>query len=319
MFNLEILYGLAEHHKSIFQMIKSNMNSWSTDREIYDNITKYIKENSLNKAFPIGISINNIVAHDSYHELNIKKLYKGDYIKIDIGLEEQGNIIDSARTLVYQGEETKAIIDSKQIVEQIENYLQKELDSNGKILIQKISVLTNALIVSKGYNSIGLLGGHTIELGKVHGKNLILNQPLHLLPESAKSFIDPSASISNNEMFAIEIYIPEQKCIGELIQNINIPITHYELNDVVDFKTITLSNKELEVYEQLKKETKGLVYEYMLNKKYPNKIIKSLIEKKVIIKHYALDYKSNPKVKFVQYEDCFIIKYNKLINLSKKS
>lgn len=317
MFNLEILNRLAEHHKCIFQMVKLNLNSWSTDKEIYNNITKYIKNNGLNKAFPIGISINNIVAHDSYHESNIKKLYKGDFVKIDVGLEEQGNIIDSARTFVYQEIETKPIIESKEIVEQIEKYIQKELDLNGKILIQKISVLTNALIVSKGYNSIGLLGGHTIELGKVHGKNLILNQPINLLPESANTFIDVNASITNNEMFAIEVYIPEKKCSGELIQNVQIPITHYELNNLIDLTS--LSNIELEVYEQIKKETKGLVYEYCINKKYPNKIIKSLIEKNVIITHYALDYKSNPKVKFVQYEDCYIILDNKLINLSKKS
>ena len=40
--------------------------------------------------------------------------------------------------------------------------------------------------------------------------------------------------------------------------------------------------------------------------------------KKLIIKHYALDFKSEPKTKFVQYEDCFIIRDNKLINLSKQ-
>ncbi len=317
MFNLEILYKLAEHHKCIFQMIKSNINSWTTNKEIYDNITIYINNNGLNKAFPIGISINNVVAHDSYHELCIKKLSKGDYIKIDVGLEEEGNIIDSARTIVYQEEETKPILDSKEIVEEIERYIQKELEKNGKILIQKISVLTNVLIVSKGYNSIGLLGGHTIELGKVHGKNLILNQPINLLPESAKSFIDPSASIGNNEMFAIEVYIPEKKCSGELIQNIKIPITHFEINLSGD-KT-KLSDNELKIYEEIKNETKGLVYESNINKKYPEKIIKSLIEKKMCITHYALDFKSEPKVKFVQYEDCFIIMDNKLINLSKSS
>jgi len=298
-------------------MVKSNINSWNSNKEIYENINKYMFDNNLNKAFPIGISINNIVAHNSYHESNQKKLCKGDYIKIDVGLEESGNIIDSARTFVYQEEESKVITDSKEIVNQIEKYIQKELDLHGSIMIQKISVLTNVLIVSRGYNSIGLLGGHTIELGKVHGKNLILSQPLHLLPESARQFIDSNASISNDEMFAIEIYIPEKKCVGELIQNIKIPITHFEINSLVD-KT-DLSNDESTVREKILDETKGLVYEENINKKYPDKIIKSLIDKKGIITHYALDYTSEPKVKFVQYEDCFIIKNNKLINLSKKS
>ncbi len=315
MFDIEILKFLGDHHKKIMQMVKSNINMWKTDKEIYENITNYIDSNNLNKAFPIGISINNIVAHDSFHESNIKKLNTGDFIKIDVGLEQSGNIIDSARTFIYKEEDSKAILDSKDIVEQIEKYIQKELDLNGHILIQKISVLTNILITSKGYNSVGLLGGHTIEFGKVHGKNLILNQPLNLLPESAKSFIDPKAIIGNNEMFAIEVYIPEKKCSGNLIQNITIPITHYEINESIE--NINITNEELDIYNKIKIETKGLVYEYHIHKKYPKNLIKKMIEKKIIISHYALDYKSNPKTKFVQYEDCYIILDNKLICLSK--
>ena len=315
MFDLIILEKLGTHHKNIMLMIKNNLNTWKTDKEIYDNITNYINSNNLNKAFPIGISINNIVAHDSYHESNIKKLNKGDYIKIDVGLEESGNIIDSARTFVYKESDSKVIIDSKDIIEKIEQYIQKELDTHGNILIQKISVLTNLLITTKGYNSVGMLGGHTIELGKVHGKKLILNQPLNLLPESAKQFIDSKAVISNGEMFALEIYVPEKKCQGELIQNISLPITHWELNSCID--NIELNKDELEIYDKIKKNTKGLVYEYFEHKKYPKNIIDKMIEKNIIIKHWALDYKSNVKIKFVQYEDCYIILNNKLICLSR--
>lgn len=315
MFDLVVLEKLGSHHKNIMLMIKNNIDKWKTDKEIYENITNYIDSNNLNKAFPIGISINNIVAHDSYHESNVKKLNLGDYIKIDVGLEESGNIIDSARTFIYKESDSKVIIDSGEIIKSIEQYIQKELDIYGNILIQKISILTNLLITTKGYSSVGILGGHTIELGKVHGKHLILNQPLNLLPESAKQFIDSKAIISNGEMFALEIYIPEKKSLGELIQNISIPITHYELNNLID--DIEINKEELDVYNQIKKNTKGLVYEYFEHKKYSGKIIDKMIKKKIIIAHWALDYKSNPKVKFVQYEDCYIILDNKLICLSR--
>ena len=66
-----------------------------TQFSIYQHIDNYIQENKLSKAFPIGISINNVVAHDSYHESNLKILCKGDFIKVDVGLIEEGNIIDS--------------------------------------------------------------------------------------------------------------------------------------------------------------------------------------------------------------------------------
>ncbi len=319
MFDLEILEKLGNHHKNLMDIIINSIDKLNTDKEIYELITSYIIKNNLRKAFPIGISINNIVAHDSYHESNIKKLKKGDYIKIDIGLIENGNIIDSARTFVYKEQVTKPITDCEFIVGEIEKYIRKQIELNGYVEIQRISTLTNALIVSKGYNSVGLLGGHTIELGKVHGKHLILNQPLSLLPQSASNLIDSSAKIYNNDMFAIEVYIPEMKSNGQLIQNINIPITHYQLNsiDLLDDK-IKLSDKELDLYNKIENETNGLVYEYFIHKKYDEKIINSLVSKNAIIKHYALDYKCNPMIKYVQYEDCFLIKDNKLINLSKK-
>ena len=35
-------------------------------------LLSFIKKNNLSKAFPIGISINEVIAHDSFHELNLK-------------------------------------------------------------------------------------------------------------------------------------------------------------------------------------------------------------------------------------------------------
>jgi methionine aminopeptidase len=76
----------------------------NTNKDIYDYIDNYIKKNNLSKAFPIGISINYVIAHDSFHESNVVNLKKGDFIKIDVGLIEDGNIIDCARTFVYKSE-----------------------------------------------------------------------------------------------------------------------------------------------------------------------------------------------------------------------
>ena len=64
----------------------------------------------------------------------------------------------------------------------------------------------------------------------------------------------------------------------------------------------------------------NIIFFYSIHLKYKSQIIKNLIKKNVIIKHEALEYKafdSREKIKYVQYEDCFIIKDNKLINLSK--
>lgn len=318
-FNLEILIKLGNHHKKLMGELEELINSFETNKDIYEYINNYFNENKLDKAFPIGISINHIIAHDSYLEYNIKKLQKGDFIKIDFGLIEFGNIIDAARTFVYKEDLHNSIKDCKIIVKSIEESITKDIIEGKQVLIQKISALTNALITMKGYYTLDFLGGHTIEYGKVHGKHYILNKPLKLLPKEAENFIDSNATIGEGEMFAIEVYIGEKKSEGNMIKSKSIPITHFQINDEIDIKMLSkLKSKEKEVFDKIKQYTKGLVYEYNIHNNYNNHIIKKLIREKYIIKHEALEFKSNSgeKIKYVQYEDCFIIKNNQLINLS---
>ena len=116
-------------------------------------------------------------------------------------------------------------------------------------------------------------------------------------------------------MFAIEIYLPETKASGELIQSTTIPITHFELNQI---EPNNLTTKELTVYESLKNITKGLAYEHFIHGQFDIKIINELVRKNFIIKHFALEFKSNDKnkrIKYIQYEDCFLIQNNQVINL----
>ena len=321
-FDLETLNKLANSHRELMSRLKLSINQFETNKDIYEFIDNFIKQNNLTKAFPIGISINQVIAHDSYHTDNLKKLKSGDFIKIDVGFIELGNIIDCARTFIYKSIELvpKSIIDSEEICKGVEDYIRKQIESVGKVSIQKISALTNALIVTRGYSALDYLGGHTIEYGKVHGSQYIFNKPINLLPKEAAMFIDASAEIGEGEMFAIEIYIGEKKDSGTMIKSSIIPVTHYQVAEQTDLSNIALKKEESELIVKLLEETKGLAYEYHINSKYNPKIIKNLIGKNAIVKHDALEYKaSNPKekIKFVQYEDCFIIKDNKLINLSK--
>ena len=319
IFDIKILEKLAQHHKILMKNIQENIENEKieTNKNLYDFMTEYFNNNNLKKAFPFGISVNNIIAHDSYHPLNNIKFKKGDYIKVDFGLEEDGNIIDSARTFEYGNlKKSQCIADCEEIVKNIEEYIKKELEINNKIVIQKISIKTNVEIITKGYNVLDFLGGHNIEKGCVHGKKLILNKPLNLLPDECKKYIDKNAELTEGEMFAIEVYIPNIKSGGSMVQNVKLPITHFEIDK--DFQLNLLNVKEREIYIKLKEKTKCLPYEYPINDLFDKKIIKSLINKEAIIRHLPLEWidKFN-NIKYIQYEDCYIIKNGKLINLTQ--
>ncbi len=317
-FDLEILNKLGNYHKKIMRELAIQIDLFQTNEDIYNYINNFLNINSLNKAFPIGISINHIIAHDSYHDSNLIKLKSGDFIKIDIGLIEQGNIIDSARTFTYKSYH-KSIDDCKSIAKSIEETLRNEIIEGKPILIQKISTLTNDLIMAKGYNALDYLGGHTIEYGKVHGKHIILNKPLTALPKEVEQFIDSKAQINQGEMFAIEIYIGEGNDQGYMFKSRTIPTTHFQLNENLTIDKINeLNLDEYEIFNKIKIMTNGLVYEHFIHKNLNVKIIQKLIEQNYIIKHEPLVFesKTGKKIKYVQYEDCFIILNNQLINLS---
>jgi methionine aminopeptidase len=321
LFNIDKLNYLASHHKQLISDIKIRLENqeFKTNKSLYDFMTNYYNKNNLNKAFPIGISVNNIIAHDSYHPEHIINFKLGDYIKVDFGLEEDGNIIDSARTFEYGVlVKSKSILDCELIVGEIEKYIKTEFELHKRILIQKISILTNIQIMSKGYNTLDFLGGHNIEKGCVHGKKLILNKPLNLLPAECAKYIDKTAELSEGEMFAIELYIPNIKSSGSMVQNVNFPVTHFEIDR--DYKVNQLNIKERAIFQELKIKTKNLPYEYHINDLFDRKIIKSLINKQAIIRHLPLEWidKLN-EIKYIQYEDCYIIKDGQIVNLTKNN
>jgi methionine aminopeptidase len=325
-FDRTTLLRLGEEHKKLMSLIGDNINSMKSDKELYKFIDTYLASNNLNRAFPIGISINSIIAHDSYHKDNKRYFKEGDLIKVDIGLEECGNIIDSARTYEYVSTiNQEAIEDCKEIVRLTEEFIRKEYKKNNKIKVQAISTVIYFHIVKKGYHALDFLGGHNIEYGRVHGKKLILNKPLTHLPSACQNFVNKTDELSEGEMFAIEVFIPDKKNTnkidinGKMVQNINLPITHYELDRDTINEYDKLTEREIDVLKDLEERTKLLPYEYILHEKYDKYIIKSLIEKEKIIKHLPLEWidKEKKDIKYIQYEDCFLIEKEDILNLSK--
>lgn len=118
-------------------------------------------------------------------------------------------------------------------------------------------------------------------------------------------------------MFAIEIYIGEKKSSGNMIKSLTIPITHYQV-DKLSLPNIKLNQEEKDIIDKIAIKTNYLVYDYTFHKDFNKKIIKKLIELGAIIKHDALEFKSNckEKIKYIQYEDCYLVRNGKLINLS---
>ena len=130
--------------------------------------------------FPVGLSINNIAAHDSANPNDNRVLQYGDVCKVDFGTHVNGWITDSAFTVAFDpkfkpllnaskdgtwtgiklaGPDARINEISEGIQEIIESY---EIELDGKIY--PIQAIKN-------------LGGHNIKPYKIHADKLVLCAP----------------------------------------------------------------------------------------------------------------------------------------------
>lgn len=156
-------------------------------------------------AFPLGINVNEIVAHDSCNPEDIREIKLGDIIKIDIGVHVKGNIIDSARSYCIGDEDEK-----------ISSLIKSTRNATLNICknIKKGSVINDlhqyAGDLSQENHSIqpvNYLCGHSVNLYKVHG-----GQKIPYVPSRENlGFIE-------NGCYAIETFATTgpSKCISEL-------------------------------------------------------------------------------------------------------
>jgi methionyl aminopeptidase len=191
-------------HKCIRDEIKKKLKSGVKYQEIVDLANSLLNLSSdAQLAFPLGISVNNIMMHDTVIDNNdIRQFKTGDVVKIDLGVHIDGDIIDSAFTHIIdedlENHKLKPLLDasldavysaiafsgpdarineiSKEIQEVIESY---ELEDGTKI------------------KSVFGFGGHNISKYRLHGGKLVLCRP-HKTQENTK--------MEEGEIFAIETY-----------------------------------------------------------------------------------------------------------------
>jgi len=337
----------AKVHKNISNKVYEYVKPGLSIKEIIDFIEYGVKEetkyNNLEPlkcgiGFPIGIGINNCVAHytlnyEDYildytldYTLNNKIIDKNDIIKIDYGVHYNGMIIDSAFTLCFDEKYNEFINLSKEatyyaikqcgvdailgdIGESIEEFIKShELTIDGKTY--KINVMKD-------------LSGHMIKPFEIHaGKavpNVKIKYPLRM---------------NENEFYAIEPFITT----GNGISILKEPKSHYMLNK--DYINKEYANKEY-ANTKLKKDDIYLLsliknnystmpfcqkwlceVVYEINNKNENKIdynitqILNKLEYKNIINSYPPIYDIEGSI-VAQHEHTIYITDKGVLNISK--
>jgi methionyl aminopeptidase len=265
--------------------------------------------------FPVGISVNNIAAHDSANIIDNRKLDHTDIVKIDFGTHYNGYIIDSAFSLYFDNKfDNLAKATHEATMETIKmikpDILVNELSKNIKEIIESYEIELDG----KNYpiKAIQNLGGHSIKQYTIHGGALILCSP-------TDNAAYKTQRIQENTIYAIETFASTGK--GFVVEDRSMECNHFMAQNInkIDPKSKLIFDISKKSLHYIKKERGTLPFSSRWVNKSLNtpKVLSGVNElvKKNIVQMYPplTDIKGSYTS---QYEHTIYIGENYVENLS---
>lgn len=182
---LHKLREAGEIHKRVREyicpLIKPNMKIERICHLIENKILDLTKSNNnAGIAFPTGLSLNNVIAHDTANVTDTRIFKDNDICKIDFGVHIDGFIIDSAFTYSFN-DRYKSLIDATReatisaikmvgpdvLCNDVSSHIQEIIESH------ELEIKNKVLPIYAVRN----LGGHSIDQYNIHSGELILCTP----------------------------------------------------------------------------------------------------------------------------------------------
>ncbi|MFH1221715.1 MAG: type II methionyl aminopeptidase [Candidatus Micrarchaeota archaeon] len=130
--------------------------------DIAETIEQMIEKEGARPAFPVNLSINDIAAHFTPTANDQRVLEEKDLLKVDIGVEINGAIGDTAYTVDLSGQHT-------QLVKAAEEALEAAIKAiKPGVKVGDIGGVVEDVGKKYGFKSIKNLSGHMIKTGLLH-------------------------------------------------------------------------------------------------------------------------------------------------------
>jgi methionyl aminopeptidase len=154
-------------------------------------------------AFPVGVSVNNICAHDTCLNSKDKRVFdlENDLIKIDFGVHIDGIIIDNAFTYTRNKDYELLVNASEEMVNSVIKKIKKdvkitEIQSLAKETLDNFNKQNKTEFVA-----ISSLAGHQIDRYKIHANEKQLIYANNLVSGNSQ------ATIRGEAYYAIEFFV----------------------------------------------------------------------------------------------------------------
>lgn len=173
--------------------------------ELVESIENRVKEEGAELAFPLNVSLNEDAAHDTASTGDTRVFAKGDVVKLDLGVQVDGYIADTATT-VDLGNNSLLLEASRQALEAAIKNVRPGVTAGD------LGAAIQAEIESRGYRPISNLTGHGLDQFVIHKPPTIPNVAMNggaVLEEGMVFAIEPFATTGSgrvSEKSRMEIY-----------------------------------------------------------------------------------------------------------------
>ncbi|MBU0527270.1 type II methionyl aminopeptidase [Candidatus Micrarchaeota archaeon] len=245
--------------------------------DIAETIEQMIEEDGAKPAFPVNISINDIAAHYTPEAGSEASLGETDLVKIDMGLELNGGLSDTAYTIDLSNQNEKLVTAS-------EDALEKAIAAiKPGMRVGEIGDVIEQTIKGYGFKPISNLSGHMIKSNELHAGVEIPNiktQDPYELKEGEIFAVEPFATTGNgyvedlDQVEIFSIYAPSKvrmrqsrKIVEHVIKNYGmLPFAERWIRKEFKSKLLVsaslrelLENQFIRGYPVLREVSRGLV------------------------------------------------------------
>jgi len=258
----------------------------STLAEICDYVESEIIKRGAKCAFPVNTSLNEIAAHYTAEPNDPKTVSDTDLVKIDLGVQINGYIADTAVTVNYDPQ-------YDQMVQTAEDALQNAMSMiKAGVKSKDVGRTIQKTIQDMGFKPIANLSGHSLDQYTIHAGKTVPNM-----------WTIGSFSFSENEAFACEPFVTTKNALGFVrngkIKNIFALVSRKKTKDE---KADRLTDYIWNNFNMLPFALRWLLKEW--EEKEARRLLEILVKKKVV-HAYAILVEANGKT-VAQAEHTFI-------------
>ncbi len=164
--------------------------------ELVESIETQVQEEGAALAFPLNLSLNEDAAHDTASPGDERIFVKGDVVKLDLGVQIEGYIADTAITIDL-GNNSLLLTASEQALESAINIVRPGVTAGD------LGAAIQREIESRGYRPISNLTGHGLDRYILHRSPTIPNVGINggvVLEEDMVFAIEPFATTGSGHV-----------------------------------------------------------------------------------------------------------------------